>query len=91
MELIVDAINHIVVFIASVCGVLLPDDPFRGVISDLANNSDLSNGLAMLNWFVPFGNLSTFIGLAVGALFAVLALKFVQWLVKFIADAIPVV
>lgn len=89
MDYIIGAINKIVLFIASVCGVLLPDDPFQDAISSLAANSELASGLAMLNWFVPFGNLGKFLTLAVGAIFAVLALKFCQWLVKFIADAIP--
>ena len=70
VDVIVDAINHVVLFISSVAGTLLPDDPFRGVISDMANNSDLSAGLAMLNWFVPFGNLATFLAIGVSAILA---------------------
>lgn len=33
---------------------LLPDSPFSSALDSLANNSNITNLLGMVNWFVPF-------------------------------------
>lgn len=89
MNFVVQWLSYILMWLAGMVANIFPADPFVGSIIGLESVGYVQQGISFLNWFLPFNSLASTVGLVIGCIVSLYAIKLCKWVIDFLSDTLP--